>query len=58
MPENDALSLDVASKRCNRKLVAVADHLVAFAFHESKTVIECTVDAKERDKLVTVMYLD
>ena len=58
MPENDALTLDVASKRCNRRLITVADHLVAFAFHDSKTVVQATQQAQEMDKVVTVMYLD
>ena len=58
MPENDALSLDVASKRCNRRLVKETEHLIAFAYHDSKTVVRTTVEAKEMDKLVTVMYLD
>ena len=58
MPENDALSLDAASKRCNRRLITVADHLVAFAYHDSKTIVQSTVEAQEMDKVVTVMYLD
>ena len=58
MPENDALSLDVASKRCNRRLITGTEHLVAFAYHDSKTIVQTTVEAKEMDKLVTVMYLD
>ena len=58
MPENDALSLDVASKRCNRRLVKETEHLIAFAYHDSKTVVQTTIEAKEMDKLVTVMYLD
>lgn len=58
MPENDALPLDVASKRCNRRLVKETEHLIAFVYHDSKTVLQTTVEAKEMDKLVTVMYLD
>ena len=34
------------------------EHLIAFAHHDSKTVVRTTVEAKEMDKLVTVMYLD
>ena len=58
LPENDALSLEVASKRCNRRLVKETEHLIAFAFHDSNTIVQTTVEAKEMDKLVTVMYLD
>ena len=57
LPENDALSLEVASKRCNRRLVKETEHLIAFAFHDSNTIVQTTVEAKEMDKLVTVMYL-
>lgn len=58
MPENDALTLDVASKRCNRRLITAADQLVAFAFHDSSNVVRATEEAKEQDKIVTVMFLD
>ena len=58
MPENDALTLDVASKRCNRKLITTVDQLVAFAFHDSNNVVRAADEAKEMDKIVTVMYLD
>eukprot|EP00542_Grammatophora_oceanica_P015205 CAMPEP_0194044516 /NCGR_PEP_ID=MMETSP0009_2-20130614/15975_1 /TAXON_ID=210454 /ORGANISM="Grammatophora oceanica, Strain CCMP 410" /LENGTH=58 /DNA_ID=CAMNT_0038689057 /DNA_START=85 /DNA_END=261 /DNA_ORIENTATION=+ len=58
MPQNDELSLDVASKICNSYLLSRSDQLIAFAFHESNTVIEATREAKEMEMLVTVLYLD
>lgn len=58
MPQNDDLSLDVASKICNSYLLSLTDQLISFAFHESNTVIEATKEAKKLNKLVTVLYLD
>lgn len=58
MPKNDELSLDVASRLCNSKLLSETDQLVAFAFHESLTVIEATKEAKKLEMLVTTLFLD
>jgi len=58
MPQNDDMSLDVASRICNSKLLSETDQLVAFAFHESTTVIEATKEAKKLEMLVTTLFLD
>jgi shikimate 5-dehydrogenase len=58
MPQNNELSLDVASRICNSYLLSQTDQLISFAFHESNTVIEATKEAKELDMLVTTLYLD
>ena len=58
MPQNDAMSLNVASRVCNSKLLSETDQLIAFAFHESKTVIEATKEAKKLEMLVTMLFLD
>ena len=58
MPQNDNMSLDVASRICNSKLLSETDQLVAFAFHESTTVIEATKEAKKLEMLVTTLFLD
>jgi phosphoheptose isomerase len=58
MPQNDNMSLDIASRICNSYLLSQTDQLISFAFHESKTVIEATKEAKKLDMLVTVLYLD
>uniref|UniRef100_A0A7S2RK03 SIS domain-containing protein n=1 Tax=Eucampia antarctica TaxID=49252 RepID=A0A7S2RK03_9STRA len=58
MPQNDEMNLDVASRICNSKLLSETDQLIAFAFHESTTVIEATREAKELNMLVTKLYLD
>ena len=39
---NDVLSLDVASRICNSDLLSRTEQLIAFAFHDSGTVIEAT----------------
>jgi hypothetical protein len=58
MPENDNMSLDMASRICNSYLLSQTDQLISFAFHESSTVIEANKEAKKLDKLVTVLFLD
>ena len=58
MPQNDEMSLDIASRICNSYLLSQTDQLISFAFHESNTVIEATKEAKKLDMLVTVLYLD
>jgi hypothetical protein len=57
-PFNDGMSLDLASRLCNSDLLSRAEALIAFAFHDSFTVIEATKEAKSLDKQVTVLYLD
>ena len=58
MPQNDEMSLDIASRICNSYLLSLTDQLISFAFHESNTVIEATKEAKKLDMLVTMLYLD
>ena len=58
MPQNDDMSLDVASRICNSYLLSLTDQLVSFAFHESNTVIEANKEAQSLDMLVTTLYLD
>lgn len=58
MPQNDEMSLDVASRICNSYLLQMSDQLISFAFHESSTVIEASKEAKKLNMLVTVLFLD
>jgi len=58
MPQNDGMDLDVASRLCNSRLLGETDQLVAFAFHESGTVIEAVEEGKKLDMLVTTLFLD
>mmetsp|Transcript_7830 Transcript_7830/g.13515 ORF Transcript_7830/g.13515 Transcript_7830/m.13515 type:complete len:329 (-) Transcript_7830:187-1173(-) len=58
MPQNDDKTLDVASRICNSYLVNQTDQMIAFAFHESSTVLEATREAREQNKPVTTLFLD
>jgi len=58
MPQNDDMPLDVASRICNSHLLSLTDHLISFAFHESRTVLEAAQEAQKLDMLVTLLYLD
>ena len=58
MPQNDNMSLDIASRICNSYLLSQTDQLISFAFHESNTAIEATKEAKKLDMLVTTLFLD
>lgn len=58
MPQNDEMSLDIASRICNSYLLSQTDQLISFAFHESNTVIEASKEARKLDMLVTMLYLD
>ena len=58
MPQNDDMSLDVASRICNSYILSLTDQLISFAFHESNTVVEASKEAKALDMLVTTLYLD
>jgi len=57
-PHRDEMSLEMASKLCNSFLLNQTDQLISFAFHESSTVIEAAEEARERKKLVTMLFLD
>lgn len=58
MPQNDGLSLNIASRICNSYMLSKTDQLISFAFHESNTVIEAQREARELDMLVTTLFLD
>ncbi|KAL7515855.1 hypothetical protein ACHAWX_000928 [Stephanocyclus meneghinianus] len=58
MPQNDHMPLDVASRICNSHLLSQTDHLISFAFHESRTVLEAAEEAYKLEMLVTLLYLD
>jgi len=57
-PHRDDMSLEIASKLCNSFLLNQTDQLISFAFHESSTVIEAAEEAREQQKLVTMLFLD
>ena len=58
LPENDHMDLGRASRICNKKLIDMADKLIAFAYHDSYTVRDAAHQAELVDKIVTMMFLD
>lgn len=58
MKKNDPLPLDVASQLCNSDILSRCTHFIAFAFHDSDTVLESVKQAKQLRIVVTVLYLD
>lgn len=57
-PINDHLPLDAASRLCNSDLLSRTEQLICFAFHDSKTIIETTKEARSINMIVTELYLD
>lgn len=57
-PVNDNLPLDAASRLCNSDLLSRTEQLICFAFHDSKTIIETTKEARSLNMIVTELYLD
>lgn len=57
-PINDHLPLDAASRLCNSDLLSRTEQLICFAFHDSKTIIETTKEARSLNMIVTELYLD
>mmetsp|Transcript_2164 Transcript_2164/g.2907 ORF Transcript_2164/g.2907 Transcript_2164/m.2907 type:complete len:287 (-) Transcript_2164:440-1300(-) len=57
-PQNDNFEMELAAKLCNSNLLSRAQQLIAFAYHDSDTVINAAKEAMELDILVTICYLD
>ncbi|CAN0149932.1 unnamed protein product [Ascophyllum nodosum] len=57
-PQNDHLPLDAASRLCNSDLLSRTEQLICFAFHDSKTIIETSKEARAHNMIVTELYLD
>eukprot|EP00468_Gymnochlora_sp_CCMP2014_P003330 CAMPEP_0167767436 /NCGR_PEP_ID=MMETSP0110_2-20121227/16052_1 /TAXON_ID=629695 /ORGANISM="Gymnochlora sp., Strain CCMP2014" /LENGTH=380 /DNA_ID=CAMNT_0007655881 /DNA_START=917 /DNA_END=2059 /DNA_ORIENTATION=+ len=52
------MELDVASRLCNSACINDCQELIIFAYHDSWTVLDAAAEARRKDKLVTLMYLD
>jgi hypothetical protein len=52
------LTLAEASSICNSQLISKGDQLIVFAFHTSKTLVGTLQEAKVKQLLTTVLYLD
>ncbi len=57
-PENNSLSLAEASALCNQEIISRCQQLVAFAFHDSHTLLQTCRDAEDQRKIVTLFYFD
>lgn len=57
-PENNNLSLGEASALCNQEIISRCQQLIAFAFHDSHTLLQTCRDAEDQRKLVTLFYFD
>ncbi|NJK28582.1 MAG: DNA recombination-mediator protein A [Coleofasciculaceae cyanobacterium SM2_3_26] len=57
-PANDTLSLAEASALCNREIISRCQQLIAFAFHDSHTLLKACQEAEEQRKVVTLFYFD
>lgn len=57
-PENNSLSLSEASALCNQEIISRCQQLIAFAFHESHTLLQTCRDAEDQRKVVTLFYFD
>lgn len=57
-PENNSLSLGEASALCNQEIISRCQQLIAFAFHDSHTLLQTCRDAEDQRKVVTLFYFD
>mmetsp|Transcript_11372 Transcript_11372/g.34180 ORF Transcript_11372/g.34180 Transcript_11372/m.34180 type:complete len:333 (+) Transcript_11372:151-1149(+) len=57
-PEADHLTLQEASRICNKDIVSRVKQIICFAFHDSSLLLETCKDASEARRLVALFYLD
>jgi len=57
-PDNDDLSLPMASSLCNQEIINRCDQLICFAFHDSETLISSCHNAEEMGKIVSLLFFD
>ena len=57
-PENDDLSLPMASSLCNQEIINRCDQLICFAFHDSETLLSSCNNAEEMGKIVSLLFFD
>ncbi|KAL1533183.1 hypothetical protein AAHA92_33103 [Salvia divinorum] len=57
-PYNDHLPLIEASRLCNMDIISQVQHVICFAFHDSRLLMETCQEAKNMRKIVTLFYLD
>ena len=57
-PDNDDLSLPMASSLCNQKIISRCDQLICFAFHDSETLLNSCHSAEDMGKVVSLLFFD
>ena len=57
-PDNDDLSLPMASSLCNQEIINRCDQLICFAFHDSETLLSSCHNAEEMGKVVSLLFFD
>tara|TARA_Y100001968_G_scaffold41822_1_gene31872 strand:+ start:554 stop:1078 length:525 start_codon:yes stop_codon:yes gene_type:complete len=57
-PDNDELSLPMASSLCNQEIINRCDQLICFAFHDSETLLSSCHSAEEMGKVVSLLFFD
>ena len=57
-PDNDDLSLPMASSLCNQEIIARCDQLICFAFHDSETLLSSCHSAEDMGKVVSLLFFD
>ncbi len=57
-PDNDDLSLPMASSLCNQEIIGRCDQLICFAFHDSETLLNSCHSAEDMGKVVSLLFFD
>ncbi len=57
-PDNDELSLPMASSLCNQEIISRCDQLICFAFHDSETLLSSCRSAEDMGKIVSLLFFD
>ncbi len=57
-PDNDDLSLPMASSLCNQEIIGRCDQLICFAFHDSETLLSSCRSAEDMGKVVSLLFFD
>tara|TARA_Y100001968_G_scaffold99380_1_gene89388 strand:- start:1324 stop:1848 length:525 start_codon:yes stop_codon:yes gene_type:complete len=57
-PDNDELSLPMASSLCNQEIINRCDQLICFAFHDSETLLSSCHSAEDMGKIVSLLFFD
>ncbi|CAJ1384320.1 unnamed protein product [Effrenium voratum] len=57
-PENDSMPPPEALELCNARVLNRVKKIIVFSFHNSKALLKCVEEAKDRGLITTVLFLD